>query len=193
MALYGPNLSKSVRDGTTWNQADDIYGMLEDGVRACYSSLSLWENWKAKGTADTINLAVLSAISPEDAAKMKGLLDDQLATLYSWNQIVQEHTGGAEGDQPMAHQEPDNQLYVLREEVASTSALIALVDRMFHTSVLSSVSDAIVPVSGNIGDKIANSLSALIGNFLAGIWWIILLAILTLYVWRRWGGSKLLS
>jgi hypothetical protein len=189
MALYGANLAKTIRPGTTWNQADDVLAELRAGINACYSSLSLWEDWKAHGTIDALNLAVLQTISADDAATTKEMLDTELAGLMSLETLVQEHTGDTEGDEAL----PDDYLAMLQSKAKTSSDLIAMVDRLFHTSVGSQVSDAIVPVVGSISDTLANALSKVIGNFLAGIWWVIAIGFGVIYLWHKWGGAKLLQ
>lgn len=182
MALYGDNLGKTIRPGTTWLQGTDVLGALEDAERACYASLDLWNNWKTSGTADTVNLAILSAISPDDSANMRKFLDDDYAHLLAMDTLVQERLAEQGADQPMA----DDYLANLQAAAAYSSKLIATCDSLFHTSVASQAADAIVPVVGNIGDQIGNGLSKLVGNFLAGIWWIIALGLLGLWVWHKW-------
>ena len=178
MALYGDNLAKAVRPGTTWQQATDLLGTLEDGIRQCYASLSLWDNWHSgKGLADTLNLAVLSAIVPEDAEQVKPQLDDELAGLYAFDTIVQEQ-GAAEGwDAAIG----DDYLSVLQSKVKTSSSAIALCDSLFHTSVIQQVSDQIVPAVGDLADKISLTISKFLGNLIAGLWPYLLVVCLVLY------------
>jgi hypothetical protein len=187
VALYGNNLAATIRAETTWGQADDVLQSLGDGVRAAYASLDLWSNWKERGTADTVNLAILQAISPDDQAAAKSLLDSNFANLLSIRTLVQDQGAAAGFDSAMSID------YVgkVGAIVGSASDTIALVDKLFHTSVAQQVSDQIVPVVGDIGDKVANGLSKLVGNFLAGAWWVIALGLGLLYLWHRWGHKVL--
>jgi hypothetical protein len=173
MGLNGQNLAASIRPGVTWNQATDILGSLENGVRSCYASLDLWDNWKARGTIDTINVAILQTISADDAQKLRPMLDEELAGLYAFDTIVQEHVD--DGDEPM----DDDMRFVLQSKTQTSSDLIALVDKLFHTSVIDQVSDAIVPVAGNFADGVANVLSKVLGNLVAGLWpWLLAAGVL---------------
>lgn len=182
MALYGSNLARSIRPGTTWELATTVLGTLEDGIRECYSSLTLYDNLMAgNGVMDTLNLAWLKLITPDDAQKVKVMLDEELAGLYGYDELVQ-GLGQSEG---WEQELPEDHLELLKSKVETSSSLIALVDSLFHTSVATQVSDAIVPAVGDISDKLANIVSKAVGNFLAGIWWIIALAIVGLYVYRR--------
>jgi len=179
MALYGANLAKAVRDGTTWDQATDLLGSLETGVRACYSSLDLWNDWKAHGTVDAANLAILSVISSDDAARAKALLDEELSGLFAFDSVIQEHL--SEGDGAL----PEDYLAILRSKTETASDLIHLVDGLFHTSVGTQVSDAIVPVVGGISDTVANALSKVLGNLIAGLWPYLLGAGIVIWYLRR--------
>lgn len=184
MALYGENLAKSIRPGITWNQGTDVLGELEDGIRACYSSLSLWDNWRAHGTIDTINVAILQTISADDVPRIRSMLDEELAGLYAFDTLVQEHL--FEGDQPM----PDDYREILASKTQTSSDLIALVDRLFHTSVGTQVSNAIVPVAGSIADTVANVLSKILGNLIAGLWPYLLGAGIVVFWLVKIGGLK---
>lgn len=184
MALFGDNLASAFRAGSTYQEATDALGALEAGLRACYDSLTLWNNWKANGTADTINLAILSAISPDDAAKAKAQLDDDLARTLALDTLIQQAP-----DWTVAVSDDD--LATMQDRLKVGSDTIALLDSLFHTSVAQQVSDAIVPVVGDISDKIANSLSKLFGNFLAGTWWIWVGIAGALFVYSRAKRGKL--
>ena len=164
--LYGDNLGKAVRAGCTYQQATDILGVIEKAINDCYSSLTLYSNWKASGTLDTINLAVLSAIVPEDAAAVKPELDTELAGLWAFDTMVQSEIAAGQGDAPL----PDDYLTTLQAHAASASITVNECDSLFHTSVLQQVNDAIVPVVGNFADKIAATLSTFLGNLIAGLW-----------------------
>jgi len=190
MALYGPNLSKTIRPGTTCQQATDVLSTMQHAMLGCYSSLTLWNNWKANGTIDTLNLAILTAISPDDAAAMKETLDTELAHLYAVDSLVQDAGNSAGWDSALPSVPPNDLVSVVAGSVETASSAIALSDSLFHTSVAAQVSDAVVPVVGDLGDKIANALSKFLGNFLAGIWWILALAILGIWAWYRWGKKR---
>ena len=180
MALYGDNLAKSFRAGSTYQQATDALAALEAGLRACYSSFSLWDNWKASGTADTVNLAILSAIAPNDATAAKAQVDDDLARTLALDTLIQQAP-----DWSAAVSTDD--LATMQDRLKVGSDTCAMVDSLFHTSVAAQVSDAIVPVVGSIGDQIGNAVSKLLGNFLGGIWWILVGGVVVVVVWRRWG------
>lgn len=168
MALYGDNLGRMIRPGTTWGTADDVLSLVGQGLLEAYKSLDLWENWKASGTVDTINLAILRAISPSDKEQAKNLLDSHYTDVITIRTMVQDEIGTAGADAEM----PDDFVVKVRGIVSRGSETIALIDRLFHTSVAEQVADQVVPSVGNLGDQIANGLSAFLGNFLAGIWWI---------------------
>lgn len=182
MALYGKNLANAAGPGTTWDQADVVLSILGQGILECYPSLSLWENYHSgAGIADTVNLAILSAISPDDARTAKQQLDDDLAGIYAFRQMVQESGAAAGFDTAL----PDDFLNILRSKIEISSAQIALNDRLFHTSIASQVSDQIVPAVGGIADTIANAASKAVGNLLGGLWWVIALAAVAIFAWKR--------
>ncbi len=190
MALYGANLAKTIGPGTTCQQATDVLSTMQHAILDCYSSLTLYNNWKANGALDTINLAVLSAISPDDAAAMKDTLDTELAHLYAVDSLVQDAGNSAGWDSPLPSVAPNDLRSVVAGSVQTASSAIELNDSLFHTSVAAQVSDAVVPVVGDLGDKIANVVSKFLGNFLGGIWWILVLAILGIWAWRKWGKTR---
>lgn len=187
MALYGDNLAKTIGPGTTCQQATDVLSTLQNAILSCYSSLTLYNNWKANGTLDTINLAILSAISPDDAASMKDTLDTELAHLYAVDTLVNDAGNSAGMDSPLPSVAPNDLLDTVAGSVQTASSAIALNDSLFHTSVAAQVSDAVVPVVGDFADKIANVVSKFLGNFLGGIWWILALGILSIWAWHKWG------
>ena len=80
---------------------------------------------------------------------------------------------------------PSDYIEKLQKVIALGSQTVHLVDVQFHTSFAAAASDAIVPVVGGMGDKIANALSAFLGNFLARLWWVLILAIAGLWYWRK--------
>lgn len=186
MALYGENLARACRPGMSWNQATEVCSVVERALNACYSSLSLWDNWRERGIADTVNLAVLRAISPGDAGRVREMLDVELAGIYALDSMILERMSDEGQD---AKVWPDY-LATLQSRVGTSSSLVALVDRLFHTSVVGEMSTAIVPVVGNLSDKVAQSLSAVLGNLIAGLWPYLAIACAALalvYVprWRR--------
>lgn len=181
MALYGTNLAVAIGPKTTWGQATSVCKTVEDALQSCYSSLSGWQNYQANGTFDTVNRAIWQAISPSDGAAIKADLDESLASVYAVDSMILDKINTEGEDAVMADDYRDK----LRAIVAAASQTVALVDSAFHTSFAGAVSDAIVPVVGGISDKIANALSAVLGNFLAGIWWVIPLAVVAVWFWRR--------
>lgn len=182
MALYGDNLAKSIRDGTTWGEGTDICGILETALNSQYSSLDGWRNFLANGIADTANRAIWELISPADGVKIKDDLDGAMAATMALDSLILARVEAEGRDGAMTA----DYRAKLQATVALASATIAVVDTAFHSSVAGAVSDSIVPVVGGIGDKIANALSALLGNFLGGIWWILVLAILGFMAYKRW-------
>jgi hypothetical protein len=185
MALYGDNLAAAIRPGTTCQQASDAMTTVQHALQACYASLTLWSNWKQSGTLDTINLAVLSAISPDDAASMKAILDDELAHSYAVDSLVTDQAVSDGWDSPLSTSDGNDLLGAVAGSIGTASSAIALCDRLFHASVASSVADSIVPVTGDLADKVSNLISKVVGNFLAGIWWVLALAGLVLWASRK--------
>ena len=181
MALYGTNLAAAIGSKTTWGQGTNICKTIEDALQSCYSSLSGWQNYQASGAVDTVNRAIWQAISPADGATIKTDLDESLASVDAIDSMILDKINAEGEDAVMADDYRDK----LRASVAAASQTVALVDSAFHTSFAGAVSDAIVPVVGGISDKIANALSAILGNFLAGIWWVIPLAVAAVLFWRR--------
>lgn len=181
MALYGNNLASAIGSSTTWGQATGICKTMEDALNSCYSSLSGWTDFQANGTLDAANRAIWQAISPADGAVIKGDLDESLASIDAIDSMILGKIDSEGEDAVMA----GDYLAKLQASVAAASQTVALVDSAFHTSFAGAVSDAIVPVVGGISAKIANALSAILGNFLAGIWWVIPLAVATIWLWRR--------
>jgi hypothetical protein len=182
MALYGDNLASTIRQGTTWRKGREVCDIVAGGLRGCYASLSLWDDWKAHGTVDAINLAFLQVISPDDAGNMKAMLDDELARNFSLAAMISDRIDEFGEDGEMS----EDYLDVLRGRTKTATDTIALCDKLFHTSVGSQVSDAVVPVVGDLADVVANAVSKVVGNVLAGVWWIIALAALGFLAYRRY-------
>jgi hypothetical protein len=183
LALYGDNLARAIRPGTTWGQALDVAKSVADGVRACYSSLDLWDNWKDHGTIDSLNLAVLSVISPDDAKEMRRQLDEELARNFALQGVMVDREAEEGTDAVMS----EDYRQVLQSRVNTATDTIALCDRLFHTSVGSEVSDAVVPVVGNLSDTVANAASKVVGNLVAGLWWVFALGLAGLLLWHKYG------
>jgi len=181
MALYGENLAAAIGSKTTWGQGTSVCKTIEDALQSCYSSLSGWQDFQANGTLDAANRAIWQAISPTDEATIKADLDESLASVDAIDSMILDKINSEGEDAVMADDYRDK----LRASVAAASQTVALGDSAFHTSFAGAVSDAIVPVVGGISDKIANALSAILGNFLAGIWWVIPLAVVAVWFWRR--------
>ncbi|HJX52555.1 MAG TPA: hypothetical protein VJ801_07305 [Polyangia bacterium] len=181
MALYGQNLAKSVHQGISWDALGGVLSTLAHGTLDSYSALSLWENWKANGTVDTLSLAILQQISPDDAPRVRAMLDDDLAATMALEQLCIER-----GDENGVDAEAAAD-YVARcqDRVSVGSQLIATVDSIFHTNVAVQVSDQIVPAVGAFTDKVANTISKVLGNLVAGLWPWFAAAGVVLYFWSR--------
>jgi hypothetical protein len=174
MGLIGKQLAKQIPDTTTGNTARIMFGAMTSALSGAYDTLASYD---LGGIAQATGL---------DAGSVQAAHD----YLDSTNQMLQ----GYYVDMP-ATDDPlgAHQLDELKTAVSTSSVAVSTVDDLFGTSWLAELSDSIVAAANTVSAAVANTISKVAGSFIGGTWWIIALGLGGLYLWHKYGGSKLLT
>lgn len=181
MALYGENLAKTLPASPTLDDLRQVMLADHDALVAVEANFSAWDDFKANGAVDAVNLSLLQAIDPASVDSVRAIWSQQFGSMA----LI---TAGIDAsDDPPS----DDLVSLCRDHLSNDSDFIHTVDSIFHTSVGTQLADATVSEVGDLSAKVANAVSKVAGNFLGGVWWIVALALGALVLWHKYGTKVL--
>lgn len=156
MALYGINLADTIIDGTTYAQGAAICQILEPALTEA-------QGQAIQGPAALIDKSIESA----NVEQLKAALQDAWVNIHAIDTLIQQAAEQiGDWNQPM----PADYLEMLKGRVAVASSALKIANDWYNLPSWSGISDGIVAILGGISNTVANALSKVLGNMLAGLW-----------------------
>jgi hypothetical protein len=156
MALYGTNLADTIVDGTTYAQGASICQILEPALTEA-------EGKASQGTAALID----KSIEASNVQQLYAALQDAWVNIHAIDTLIQQAAEQiGDWNQPM----PADYLEMLKGRVAIASTALKLANDWYNLPSWSGISDGIVAILGGISNTIANAVSKVAGNLIAGLW-----------------------